>query len=153
MALASLPPSREVMQEKPRSRDAFIISKPMLHGITIIGGLFFVFMFALLWYFERVAGVDDVELTIFFTLFVMLQWWNLFNAKQLGSHFSAFRRLWACRGFLLVLVLVLLGQWLIVTFGGQMFRTIPLSWQQWLAIIVGTSPVLWIGEIYRKVKK
>ena len=153
IALASLPPSREVMQEKPRSRDAFIISKPMLHGITIIGGLFFVFMFALLWYFERVAGVDDVELTIFFTLFVMLQWWNLFNAKQLGSHFSAFRRLWACRGFLLVLVLVLLGQWLIVTFGGQMFRTIPLSWQQWLAIIVGTSPVLWLGEIYRKVKK
>ena len=151
-ALASLPPSREVMQERPRSSAAFIISNPMLHGIVVIGGLFFVFMFALLWYFERVAGVDDVELTIFFTLFVMLQWWNLFNAKQLGSHFSAFHRLWACRGFLLVLALVLLGQWLIVTFGGKMFRTVPLSLLQWLAIIAGTSPVLWIGEIYRKFK-
>ena len=151
MALASLPPSREVMREKPRSRDAFIISKSMLRGIAVIGGLFFIFTFALLCHFELVAGVDDVELTIFFTIFVMLQWWNLFNAKQLGSNYSAFRRLWACRGFLLVLGLVLLGQWLIVTFGGQMFRTVPLSWTQWLSIIIGTSPVLWIGEIYRKL--
>ncbi|MBQ9187374.1 MAG: calcium-translocating P-type ATPase, PMCA-type [Prevotella sp.] len=153
MALASLPPSREVLKERPRSRDAFIISRPMLWGIGIVGGLFFMIMALLLWYFERVAGVDTTELTIFFTIFVMLQWWNLFNARMLGSGFSAFRRLWACRGFLLVLVLILVGQWLIVTFGGKMFRTVPLSWQTWLYIIVGTSPVLWIGEIWRKVRK
>ena len=153
MALASLPPSREVLQEKPRHRDAFIITRPMMSGIALIGGCFFVLMSALLWYFEHVAGIDDVELTIFFTIFVMLQWWNLFNAKQLGSNYSAFRRLLACRGFLLVLALVLLGQWLIVTFGGQVFRTVPLSWQQWVSIIIGTSPVLWIGEVYRKIKK
>ncbi len=152
MALASLPPSREVMQEKPRSQQAFIITKPMIRGIVIIGGLFFLATFSLLWYFERIAGVDPVELTVFFTIFVMLQWWNLFNARTLGSCHSAFRRLWACRGFLLVLLLVLVGQWAIVTFGGRMFRTVPLPWQTWLYIIVGTSPVLWIGEIYRIVK-
>ena len=152
MALASLPPSREVMQEKPRSKDAFIISRGMIHGIAIIGGLFFVITFALLWYFERVAGVDSTELTIFFCIFVMLQWWNLFNARTLGSHHSAFRRLWACRGFLLVLAMVLVGQWLIVTFGGRMFRTVPLSWDVWLMVFFGTSPVLWVGEIWRKVK-
>ena len=152
MALASLPPSREVMQEKPRSKDAFIINKDMMRGIGVIGGLFFLGMFAMLWYFERIKGVDPQELTIFFCIFVMLQWWNLFNARTLGSHHSAFRRLWACRGFLLVLALVLVGQWLIVTFGGQMFRTEPLSLKVWLYIIIGTSPVLWIGEAWRKLR-
>ena len=152
MALASLPPSREVMQEKPRSKDAFIINKDMMRGIGVIGGLFFLGMFAMLWYFERVKGVDPQELTIFFCIFVMLQWWNLFNARTLGSHHSAFRRLWACQGFLLVLALVLVGQWLIVTYGGQMFRTEPLSLKLWLYIIIGTSPVLWIGEAWRKLR-
>ena len=152
MALASLPPSREVMQDKPRSKDAFIINKDMMRGIGVIGGLFFLGMFAMLWYFERIKGVDPQELTIFFCIFVMLQWWNLFNARTLGSHHSAFRRLWACQGFLLVLALVLVGQWLIVTYGGQMFRTEPLSLKVWLYIIIGTSPVLWIGEAWRKLR-
>ena len=153
MALASLPPSREVMQEKPRSQDDFIISRGMLQGIVLIGGLFFVVTFALLWYFERMAGVNPHELTVFFCVFVMLQWWNLFNAKQLGSCHSAFRRIWASHVFLLVLVSVLVGQWLIVTFGQQMFRTVPLSWQTWLSIIICTSPVLWIGEGWRLIKR
>ena len=151
MALASLPPSREVMQERPRSQDAFIITRPMIRGIGIIGGLFFVVTFALLYYFERIAGVDPKELTIFFCIFVMLQWWNLFNARSLGSCHSAFRRLWACRGFLFVLAMVLAGQWLIVTFGGKMFRTVPLEWSCWGWIILGTSPVLWVGEVYRLI--
>ena len=149
MALASLPPSREVMEEKPRSSDAFIITKSMIRGILTTGGLFFLATFALLWYFEQGAGIDDKKLTVFFTIFVMLQWWNLFNARMLGSCHSAFRRLWACEGFLFVLFAVLVGQWVIVTFGGKMFRTVPLSWQMWAMIIAGTSLVLWVGEIYR----
>ena len=153
MALASLPPSREVMEEKPRSSDAFIITRSMKQGILTIGGLFFIVTFALLWYFEQGAGMDDIKLTVFFTIFVMLQWWNLFNARTLGSCHSAFRRIWACRGFLLVLLFVLVGQWIIVTFGGRMFRTVPLSWQMWVAIIGGTSLVLWVGEIYRFLKR
>ena len=153
MALASLPPSREVMEEKPRSSDAFIITRSMKQGILTIGGLFFVVTFALLWYFEQGAGMDDIKLTVFFTIFVMLQWWNLFNARTLGSCHSAFRRIWACRGFLLVLLFVLVGQWIIVTYGGRMFRTVPLSWQMWAAIIGGTSLVLWVGEIYRFLKR
>ena len=152
MALASLPPSREVMREKPRNQEAFIISRPMMRGIAVIGGLFFIITFALLCYMELGAGIDEWELTVFFTIFVMLQWWNLFNARTLGSNHSALRRLWACGGFLIVLALVLVGQWLIVTFGGRMFRTVPLSATTWLYIIIGTSPVLWIGEIYRRLK-
>ncbi len=152
MALASLPPSREVMAERPRAQDSFIISKSMMRGICLTGGVFFLLTFSLLWYFERIAGIDPTELTVFFCIFVMLQWWNLFNARALGSHYSAFHRLWACRGFLLVLLLILTGQWLIVTFGGKMFRTVPLDATTWLYILLGTSPVLWLGEIYRKLK-
>ena len=152
MALASLPPSREVMKEKPRARDAFIIDKRMMRGIILTGGLFFLITFALLWYFERVRGVDATELTVFFCIFVMLQWWNLFNARCLGSTHTPFHRLWACRGFLLVLALILVGQWLIVTFGGEMFRTVPLSFDTWLAIIFGTAPVLLL-EVVSKNRK
>ena len=153
MALASLPPSREVMEEKPRSSDAFIITRSMKQGILTIGGLFFIATFALLWYFEQGAGMDDLKLTVFFTIFVMLQWWNLFNARVLGSCHSALRRLWACEGFLFVLLFVLVGQWAIVTFGGRMFRTVPLSFNTWVAIIGGTSLVLWVGEIYRWIER
>jgi Ca2+-transporting ATPase len=153
MALASLPPSREVMKEKPRARDAFIIDKRMMRGIILTGGLFFLITFALLWYFERVRGVDATELTVFFCIFVMLQWWNLFNARCLGSTHTPFHRLWACRGFLLVLALILVGQWLIVTFGGEMFRTVPLSFDTWLAIILGTAPVLLLEVVSKNRKR
>ena len=153
MALASLPPSREVMEEKPRASNAFIITRPMMRGILAIGGLFFVASFALLWYFERQTGISETDLTVFFTIFVMLQWWNLFNARMLGSCHSAFRRIWACRGFLFVLLIVVVGQWLIVTFGGRLFRTVPLPFETWAAIICGTSLVLWVGEIYRWIER
>ena len=152
MALASLPPSREVMNDKPRARDAFIITRSMWKGILGIGVLFFAVLFAMFYYYlhdDVEFGVQMRELTIFFTTFVMLQWWNLFNAKTLGASHSAFRRLYADRGMLLVLALILFGQWVIVSFGGKMFRTVPLSLVQWLTIIVGTSVVLWVGEIYR----
>ena len=154
MALASLPPSREVMSDKPRRRDAFIITRQMWRGILGIGILFFAVLFVMFYYYlhdDVEFGVQMQELTIFFTTFVMLQWWNLFNAKTLGSSHSAFRRLYADRGMLLVLAMILVGQWLIVTFGGKMFRTVPLSFRQWVGIIVVTSVVLWVGEIYRAI--
>ena len=152
MALASLPPSREVMNEQPRKATDFIISPSMGWGIALIGTLFFLGMLGYLWKIEH-GGINTRELTEFFTTFVMLQWWNLFNAKMLGSVHSAFRYLYRCRGFLLVLIMILGGQWLIVTFGGDMFRTEPLPWQSWLTIIAATSPVMVIGELYRFVQR
>ena len=154
LALASLPPSREVMSEKPRKQSDFIINKPMARGILTCGILFFVFSLAFLIWCERrgTAGIDIHELTIFFTTFVMLQAWNLFNAKSLGSNHSAFRRLYADRGMLFVLLLILVGQWAIVTFGGKMFRTVPLSLSEWGMIIAVTSLVVWIGEMYRLLR-
>lgn len=155
MALASLPPSREVMKDKPRKENEFILNKEMRQGILFCGVTFFIFLFAMLIYCERNVsqGISMRELTIFFTTFVMIQLWNLFNAKTLGSNHSAFRYLWKDKGLLLVLLLVILGQWLIVTFGGKMFRTVPLSFSDWLGIIIFTSVVLWVGELWRWTKR
>lgn len=157
MALASLPPSHEVMKDKPRNQNDFIINSKMAYGILTMGVLFFLVMLGMLIYCERccsVSGAISVKaLTIFFTAFVMIQWWNLFNAKTLGTNHSAFNELLKDPGLLLTLCIILAGQWLIVTFGGKMFRTEPLSAEEWLCIIAGTSVVLWIGEIIRGVKR
>ena len=155
LALASLPPSHEVMKEKPRKASDFIINKSIGFGILFCGIVFFLVMFALLVYCERrgKGGVDVHELTMFFTTFVMIQFWNLFNAKALMSHHTAFRHFLKNRGMMLVLVLVLVGQWIIVTFGGEMFRTTPLSLHEWLLIIGSTSVVLWAGELWRNFKR
>ena len=155
LALASLPPSHEVMKEKPRKASDFIINKSIGFGILFCGIFFFLVMFALLVYCERrgKGGVDVHELTMFFTTFVMIQFWNLFNAKALMSHHTAFRHFLKDKGMILVLVLVLVGQWIIVTFGGEMFRTTPLSLHEWLLIIGSTSIVLWVGEIWRALKR
>lgn len=155
LALASLPPSHEVMKDKPRKASDFIINKSIGFGILFCGIVFFLVMFALLVYCERrgKGGVDVHELTMFFTTFVMIQFWNLFNAKALMSHHTAFRHFLKDKGMILVLVLVLVGQWIIVTFGGEMFRTTPLSLYEWLLIIGSTSVVLWAGELWRTFKR
>lgn len=156
MALASLPPSREVMNEKPRSQSDFIISRPMMQGILFEGIVFFLLMFAFLlhcFYDDSVVGVQRHELTLFFTTFVMIQVWNLFNAKTLGSNHSAFRYLWRNRGLLFVLVMIIAGQWLIVEYGGEMFRTDGMNWKEWSVVIAATSLVMWIGEAWRLFKR
>lgn len=163
MALASLPPTHDVMLEKPRRQTDFIITRPIAKGILSVGLLLFLPMMVFLFYCERGAmlgasgsmadaGMDVHEMTLFFTTFVMLQWWNLFNAKALSSGHTAFHHLFANRTLLFVLAMVLVGQWIIVTFGGQMFRTVPLSAAEWGWIVLLTSPVLWIGEIVRLFK-
>ena len=155
LALASLPPSHEMMNDKPRKASDFIINKSIGFGILFCGIVFFLVMFALLVYCERrgKGGVDVHELTMFFTTFVMIQFWNLFNAKALMSHHTAFRHFLKDKGMILVLVLVLVGQWIIVTFGGEMFRTTPLSLHEWLLIVGSTSVVLWVGELWRGFKR
>lgn len=161
MALASLPPSREVMKQKPRRQDAFIINRGMKRGIAFIGITFFLLLGIGCWLMEvhpiflaiQYGLAPDEAQTVFFTVFVLLQWWNLFNARMLGSSHSAFHKLWKCKGFLIVLGLVLAGQWLIVTFGGQMFRTVPLSLECWLYMFLVTSPVMLVGELYRGGKR
>ena len=155
MALSALPPSHEVMREKPRKQTDFIISRNMLYGIVFCGLAFFAMMFWMLIHCEYNSepGIQLHELTLFFTTFVMLQFWNLFNAKTLGSVHSAFRHFILDRGLILVLLMIFGGQWLIVTFGGAMFRTEPLSLMEWIKITAATSIVLWAGEVWRMFKR
>ncbi|MFV0271212.1 MAG: calcium-translocating P-type ATPase, PMCA-type [Macellibacteroides fermentans] len=156
-ALASLPPNERVMKNKPRKsgpKGDFIISRRMANRIFSVGILFVVFLLAVLIYFNHTDGeLTAYELSQFFSIFVLLQFWNMFNAKAFGTNKSAFAELKESKGFLSVALLILLGQYLIVTFGGQMFSVVPLSWADWGYIIAGTSIVLWIGEIIRLLGK
>ncbi len=155
MALASLPPSREVMKEKPRKQTDFIINKGMARGIIFCGLAFFALMFAFLIHCEYNCdnGVKLHEQTLFFTTFVMLQFWNLLNAKTLGSEHSALHNIMSDKALLFVLVFIVAGQWMIVTFGGKMFRVEPLSLVEWGIIIASTSVVLWFGEAWRAIMR
>ena len=154
MALASLPPSPEVMNDKPRSRSDFIITRPMWRGIMAVGIGQAVVMFAYLLYcLHAEEGIQLHELSRFFTAFVMLQAWNLLNAKALHTGHSAFRGLRRARGLHVVLLMIVVGQLLIVTFGGRMFRTMPLSVAEWVIIVGATSVVLWVGELYRLIRR
>ena len=168
MALASLPPSQSVMKEKPRAREAFIINRPMWQSIIGVGGIFFIFLLALLYYFEHTditsltqigsavmganTGLTPYELSLFFTIFVFLQFWNMFNARAFATGRSAFH-FKGCGGFILIALAILVGQILIVTIGGEFFNVVPLKVTDWCIIIGATSVVLWIGELIRLFKK
>ena len=171
MALASLPPSESVMGHKPRKRTAFIINKPMRWGIGVTGVAFTLLLFGLLWVFTQyevrsltdftnmanvslksVTDMTKYEQSLFFTIFVMLQFWNMFNARAFATGKSAFH-FKGCKGFVLIACFILVGQLIITTFGGAIFNVEPLKVTDWLIIIGGTSMVLWVGEAYRLLKR
>ena len=154
LALASIPPSETVMLEKPRRSTDFIISKAMRSNILGVGSIFLIVLLGMIYYFDHSAqGMDVHNLTIFFTFFVMLQFWNLFNARVFGTTDSAFKGLSKSYGMELIVLAILIGQFLIVQFGGAVFRTVPLDWQTWLLIIGVSSMVLWVGELIRLVQR
>ena len=154
MALASISPSMDVMNEKPRKRTDFIITPAMRKNIFGVGAAFLIILMGMLSIFNNMPGGMDVHhLTIFFTIFVMLQFWNLFNASVFGTNHSIFKDASHAIGMLGVALIILVGQFVIVTVGGKVFRTEPLSVMEWVYIIVGTSLVLWVGEIWRGIKR
>ena len=156
-ALASLPPNNKVMDSKPRKSGVggdFIVSRPMTWNIFAVGLLFVAALLGVLVYYNTSTdGLTPYKLSMFFTLFVMLQFWNMFNAKAFGDSKSAFADLQSSKTFLLVALLILIGQYLIVTFGGEMFSVVALSWKDWGYIIGSTSIVLWIGEAIRLFRR
>ena len=179
LALASLPPSAMVMKEKPRDRNANIITKPMMWQIFGVGIFFVLLMFGLVQYFKHAdvtsladfsfaeyfknyfnfqasQGISPLEQTYIFTIFVFLQFWNLFNAKAFHSEGSAFKGLFrkdVIAGFGLALFVIVAGQLLIVSFGGEMFNVAAMSAKDWMYIILGTLPIFAIGEAMRAIKK
>ena len=176
LALASLPPNDKVMQEKPRKTTDHIITKAMAKSILSVGLIFVVLLFGLVQYFKHVDitsltqfniadfgrcffdfspgnGLSPYELSLFFTIFVFLQFWNMFNAKAFMTGKSAFASIGQSSGFMMIALVIIVGQWLIVTAGREMFNVTPLHLNDWGIIIGTTSVVLWIGEIMRLLKK
>ena len=168
MALAILPPSPSVMLDRPRSRKAFIITSGMWKFIIGVGGIFFFILTGLLYYFEHTditsltqmwsvpfgpyTGLSEYELSLFFTIFVFLQFWNIFNAKAYATGKSAFH-FKDCEGFILIAAIIFSGQILIVELGRDFFNVCPLKFLDWIIIVGCTSPVLWIGELIRLFSK
>ncbi|MBO7194226.1 MAG: calcium-translocating P-type ATPase, PMCA-type [Bacteroidaceae bacterium] len=155
-ALASLSPSWSVMKDCPRKSGEngdFIITKPMASKIFAVGAIFVAVQVALLLWMSGSDGLTSYEQSEFFTFFVMLQFWNMFNAKAYLSGVSAFKGLWENKSFLLVCLIIVMGQFLIVTFGGKMFNVVPLTAVSWGVIIASTSVVLWVGELVRLIGK
>ena len=177
LALASLPPSQRVMNDPPRQRKANIITKEMAHGIFGVGGLFVLLLFGFIQYFKNEDitsltqfsitdyfvnffhfgsfenGLSAYELSLFFSIFVMLQFWNMFNAKAYRTGRSAFAEIGKSQGFIMIAAAIIIGQVVITTFGGAMFSVTPLLLTDWCLIIAATSLVLWIGELLRLIKR
>ena len=154
MALASIPPSADVMNEKPRKTDDFIITKPMRYNILGVAACFLIILMAMIVVIKHLPmGQVPTALTIFFTVFVMLQFWNLFNASVFGTNHSVFKDSRHAFGMISVAGIILIGQIIIVEFGGKVFRTVPLTLTEWLYIIGATSLVLWVGEIWRWIQR
>lgn len=177
MALASLPPTERVMRNKPRKTTDFIINRPMAYTICGVGLMFVLLLFGLLQYFKHEdvtslsdfsiasflfnyfnfisvpEGLSPYELSMFFTVFVMLQFWNMFNAKAFYTGKSAFSCMVGSKGFLLIALVILVGQVVIVTIGGKMFNVVPIKPMDWVLIVASTSVVLWIGELFRLFRK
>ena len=166
MALSSLPPSRSVMDAKPRDRSSFIITRSMWAFIGGLGVVFAAVILGMVYVFEHADvtsladmfsaptcarhGMTPYELSLIFTTFVMLQFWNLFNARAYATHRSAFH-LGKCGEFLMIALVIFIGQILIVSIGGEFFNVVPLKFEDWVIIVVGTSPVLILGELFRVI--
>jgi Ca2+-transporting ATPase len=170
LALATEPPHWSVMKRQPRRSQEFIVTKGMARGICGVAGAFLVLLVSLLLLVQRVdlcdgltinraataakaAEVTDYEITIFFTTFVLLQFWNLFNARCLGQTYSALSKLTENKGFLAIIASIFVGQVLITQHGGEIFRTVPLSLHDWVVLVLVTSLVLWGGELWRAVQR
>lgn len=170
MALASLPPSESVMKDKPRDRKAFILNKPMLREIIGVGGFFFLMLLGMLYIFQHAevnqltdllnlqlgakGHVSTYELTLLFTTFVMTHFFYLFNARAFETGRSALH-FKGCNGLLTIVAIILIGQIAMVELPGlqQFFNVEGLKLIDWIIIIVGSSLVLWVREIWHLLTK
>lgn len=153
LALATQPPSKSVLNHKPRKSTDFIITTPMLKSILVTAFAFIIILLAVIYWIQSDGTATPYELSMFFTLFVLLQFWNLFNAKTLGTNNSTFHKFFSNKTFLVINGFILMMQIIIVQFGGKLFRVVPLSFADWLLIITGSSIVLWVGELFRWLKR
>lgn len=151
LCLASEPADENVLTEKPRKQNAFILTKPMYK--TIIGMGIFVFGVLSLIVHDIAQGSIKfgLDLTELFAIFMMINWWNLFNIRVFGKNRSIFYNLKGSSKFLLGSLVIFIGTILIVQFGGEIFNTRPLDFKEWCIIVASTSPIVIIREIWHRI--
>ena len=154
IALASEPADERVLKDRPRDRNEFIINRPLATAIFGFGGFIWLLCTVILWGMEHgmplVAGIDR---TVFFAGYMVLNWWNLFNARVIGKGMSVFSGLGRNPKFIGVAALVLIATIFIVQVGGEVFQTHPLSTRTWLQILLITSPVLIVREVWYQLRR
>ena len=165
IALVSEPADDRVLYDKPRNREEFIINRPLAKAIFGFGGMVWLLCTLVLWSMKHTAllsswGMDELaeavghlNLTIFFATYMVINWWNMFNARVIGKNKSVFEGLGSNYKFTGTLAIILICTILIVQIGGGVFQTHPLSWKEWVVILFATSPVLWVREIYFQINQ
>ncbi|MCQ2288681.1 MAG: calcium-translocating P-type ATPase, PMCA-type [Muribaculaceae bacterium] len=163
LALASLPPNSRVMRDRPRRDTDSIISKSMAMFILGTGILFALIMLGGLYYLLHLHNdgqshiysmvLEPGEVSVYFTTFVFLQFWNMFNARSFGSGHSAFHNVKDSKLFFTTAAVIFFGQIFIVECCGDLFACQPMTPKQWVAIVLGTMPVLLVGEIYHHYRR
>lgn len=168
MALASLPPSQSVMKEKPRDRKAFILTKPMMKDIIGVGGFFFLLLVAFLYIFQHTEitqmtdllhcqigeanGLSSYEQTLLFSIFVWTHLWYMFNTRSFETGKSFFQ-LKMSKEFFSIVAIIFIGQIVIVEVLYDFFNCTPMKLVDWIIIVVLSSLVLWIRELWHLLTK
>ena len=168
MALASLPPSQSVMKDKPRDRKAFILTKPMMKDIIGVGGFFFLLLVAFLYIFQHTEitqmtdllhcqigeanGLSSYEQTLLFSIFVWTHLWYMFNTRSFETGKSFFQ-LKMSKEFFSIVAIIFIGQIVIVEVLYDFFNCTPMKLVDWIIIVVLSSLVLWIRELWHLLTK
>jgi Ca2+-transporting ATPase len=152
LCLASEPADPNVLLDKPRKTDAFIITPSMWKTIFGMGIFVFVLLSALVWDISHPEFLPiDMDLTKVFAIFMVLNWWNLFNIRVFGKNRSIFHNIGESRNFLLGSLVIFIGTIGIVQVGGEVFSTHPLSLTEWMWIFLATSPIVIIRELWYRL--
>ncbi len=160
IALASEPADERVLLDKPRDKDEFIINKALGKAIFGFGGFVWLLCVALLWGSKHIDLLQQWGLTwlakkatlitptVFFATYMSINWWNMFNARVIGKNKSIFSGLTQNMKFIGIMIFILAVTILIVQVGGEVFQTKPLSMETWGWIILLTSPIAIVRELY-----
>lgn len=168
MALASLPPSQTVMKDKPRDRKAFILTKPMMKDILGVGGFFFLLLVVFLYIFQHTEitqmtdllhcklgeanGLSPYEQTLLFSIFVWTHLWYMFNTRSFETRKSFFQ-LKMSKEFFTIVAIIFIGQIVIVEVLYDFFNCTPMKLIDWVIIVVLSSLVLWVRELWHLLTK
>ena len=159
LALATEDPTDALLDRKPYSRDASILTPMMLLNIFSQSIFQIIVLTVIIFYGDYIFGVpSDRELehftwnnvngyhfTIFFNIFVYMQVFNSINARKLQKNeYNVFTGIMGNWLYLLIQGIIIVGQIILVTFGGRAVRTHALSvTQHFHCLLIASMTLVW----------